>query len=351
MLIWSKDCVKRLLLVCVIFIISAFSLLWFNFGHQQLLYATCAYSTLIHRIFEKIVLSYKNQTILVVISLFCTYLFWGSTYLAIRFAVESFPPLLMVGLRFTSAGAILFIIMRLLGSPLPTLSQWRGAAIIGLLLPVFGNGTVSHVQLTVSSSVAALSIATMPIWMAIFSSFFGHKITRQEWLGIAVGLAGIVLLNLGGSFKGDITSALLLMFAAASWSFGSVWGKRLPMPQGLMGAACQMLCGGLIAFTVSLVLGESWPNHISDKSWLAMLFLVVLGSLVAYSAFQYLLKTVRPLVASSNTFVNPVVAFAVGIWLANEQVTTNEYIALAIILVGVFLVLSESGKSEIQKEV
>ncbi|MDI1309732.1 MAG: drug/metabolite exporter YedA [Methylotenera sp.] len=296
-------------------------------------------------------MSYKNQTLLIISSLFCTYFFWGATYLAIRFAIESFPPFLMVGLRFTLAGAILFVVMRLLGSPMPTLGQWRGAAVIGLLLPVLGNGTVTHVQLTVSSSVAALSIATAPIWMAIFSSFFGHKITRQEWLGIAVGFVGIVLLNLGGSFKGDITSALLLMFAAASWSFGSVWGKRLPMPQGLMGAACQMLCGGLIAFALSLGFGETWPNHISDKSWLAMLFLVVLGSLVTYSAFQYLLKTVRTLVASSNTFVNPVVAFIVGIWFANEQVTTNEYIALAIILVGVFLVLSASSESETSKEV
>jgi drug/metabolite transporter (DMT)-like permease len=180
--------------------------------------------------------------------------------------------------------------------------------------------------------------------MAIFSSFWGHKITKQEWLGIAIGVVGILLLNIGGSLQGDLKSALLLIFAAASWSFGSVWGKHLSMPQGLMGAACQMLVGGVMLVLVSAYAGEVWPQTISAKSWGAMLFLVILGSLVAYSAYQYLLKIVRPLVASSNTFVNPVVAFAVGIWLANEQVTHNEYLALAVILLGVLLVLTVENK-------
>ncbi len=286
----------------------------------------------------------KNKIILIALALFCTYFIWGSTYLAIRFAIESFPPFLMVGTRFTIAGAILYAVMRYFGSPNPTRAEWRGAAIIGLLLPVFGNGTVSHVQLTVSSSVAALSIATAPIWMAIFSSIWGHKITRQEWLGIAVGFVGIALLNLGGSFKGDATSALLLMFAAASWSFGSVWGKHLAMPAGLMGAASQMLCGGVIALMLSALFGETWPAQISAKSWVAITFLVFLGSIVAYSAYQWLLQNVRPLVASSNTFVNPIVAFVVGIWLANEMVTANEYAALAVILMGVFLILTAENK-------
>jgi drug/metabolite transporter (DMT)-like permease len=287
----------------------------------------------------------KKQTLLILAALFCTYFIWGSTYLAIRFAIESFPPFLMVGLRFALAGAILFVAMRYLGSPSPTLKEWGGAAVVGLLLPVCGNGTVTHVQLTVSSSLAALSIATAPIWMAIFSSFFGHKIAAREWLGIAIGFVGIVLLNLGCSFKGDPTSALLLMFAAASWSFGSVWSKHLRMPAGLMGAACQMLCGGIIALVLSALFSETWPEEISAKSWWAIGFMIFLGSIVAYSAFQYLLKTVRPLVASSNTFVNPIVAFALGIWLAGETVTRSEYVALAVILVGVYLILSNTEKT------
>jgi drug/metabolite transporter (DMT)-like permease len=285
----------------------------------------------------------------VILALFCTYFIWGSTYLAIRFGIESFPPFLMAGLRFTIAGLILYIVMRYIGSPNPTRQQWLSVSAVGVLLLAFGNGTVCYVQQTVSSSVAALSIATAPIWMAIFSSIWGHKISCKEWQGIAVGLAGVVLLNVGGTFNGntghsDLISAFLLIFAAASWSFGSVWSKHLDLPQGLMAAATQMLVGGLVLMLASACIGETWPTHISHKSWGAMLFLVLLGSIVAYSAYQYLLKTVRPLVASSNTFVNPVVAFIVGIGFANETVTSIEYTALAVILLGVFLVLSASSE-------
>ena len=289
---------------------------------------------------------YKNQTFLIIAALFCTYFIWGSTYLAIKLGIESFPSFLMAGLRFVVAGIILYTVMRILGSPNPSAKQWGAATIIGILLPAIGNGTVTYVQQTISSSVAALSIATAPIWMAIFSSFWGHHISRQEWLGIAIGLCGIVLLNIGGSLHGDYTSAALLIFAAASWSFGSVWSKHLDLPTGLMAAASQMLMGGTALMIVSVLHGESYPSHISAKSWGALVFLVVLGSLVTYSAYMYLLKTVRPLVASSNTFVNPIVAFAVGIWFANETVTSIEYAALAVILVGVYLVLSADSNAD-----
>ena len=288
----------------------------------------------------------KNQTFLIIAALFCTYFIWGSTYLAIKFGIESFPPFLMGGIRFTVAGILLYIVKRFLGEPNPTRYQWLGATIVGILLPAMGNGTVCYVQQTVSSGVAALAIATVPIWMAIFSSFWGHKIRGREWLGVAIGFVGIAMLNFGGSLHGQLSSAFLLVFAAATWSFGSVWGKYLSMPAGLMAPACQMLTGGIALLIFSTLQGEQYPSAISLKSWVAILFLIVLGSLVAYSAYQYLLKTVRPLVASSNTFVNPIVAFAVGIWLANEYVTTIEYAALAVILVGVFLVLSASGDNK-----
>ncbi len=290
-----------------------------------------------------------RQTFFIIAALFCTYFIWGSTYLAIRFGIESFPPFLMAGIRFGTAGVILYIVMRSLGSPNPSWRQWLGASAVGVLLPALGNGTVCYVQQTVSSSVAALSIATAPIWMAIFSSIWGHKITVREWLGIAIGLLGVVLLNLGGSFQGNILGAFLLIFAAASWSFGSVWGKRLAMPQGLMASAAQMLAGGVALLLASAVSGEVWPQTVSIKSWAALVFLIVLGSLVAYSAYLYLLNTVRPLIASSNTFVNPVVAFAVGIWFANEHVTSIELVALAVILVGVFLVLYSTSDSAPQQ--
>jgi drug/metabolite transporter (DMT)-like permease len=287
----------------------------------------------------------KQQWLLIVSALACTYLIWGSTYLAIKYAIESFPPFIMVGVRFTVAGSLLYVILRSLGHAAPTLLQWRGAALVGLLLPVLGNGTVSQVQLHVSSSVAALAIATAPIWMAIFSSLWGHKISRREWLGIAIGLVGILLLNTRGSLQGDWLSAFLLMFAAASWSLGSVWSKHMSMAAGLMGAASQMLCGGLIALLFSAAFGEQWPAQITPRSWAAIVFLIVLGSMVAFSAYHWLLHHVRPLVASSNTFVNPVVAFVVGVSFAGEQIHAMEYIALAVILAGVFLVLTSTTEA------
>ncbi len=283
---------------------------------------------------------FSTHSWLVIAALFCTYFIWGSTYLAIKFAIESFPPLAMVGLRFTSAGVMLYAWLRWRGHPTPTLLQWRGAALVGLLLPVLGNGTVTQVQLHVSSGVAALAIATVPIWMAVCASAWGHPIRRREWLGIAVGVIGIVLLNTRGSLQGDWTSALMLMFAAACWSLGSVWGKHTAMPSGLMGAASQMLCGGIIALIASGLLGEAWPQVVLPRAWAALVFLIVFGSIVTFSAYHWLLHHVRPLVASSNTFVNPVVAFVVGIQFANEQVHPMEYLALAVILAGVFLVLT-----------
>lgn len=290
-------------------------------------------------------MNFKHPSVLIVACLFCTYFFWGSTYLAIRFGIESFPPFLMAAMRFIIAGGLMYVAIRLYGTPNPSLAQWGGATIVGILLPAFGNGTVCYVQQTINSSVAALAIATAPIWMAIFSSLWGHKITRQEWIGMAIGMIGMVLLNSSDSLHGHLSDGLLLIFAAASWSFGSVWSKHLPMPQGLMGAACQMLTGGLVLALASSMAGEDWPVTISAKSWGAMLFLIVLGSLVAYSAYQWLLKNVRPLVASSNTFVNPIVAFIVGIWLADEAVTTNELVALAVILLGVVLILTSETKT------
>ena len=252
-------------------------------------------------------MAHKNHWLWLTNALACTYLIWGSTYLAIKYAIESFPPFVMVGLRFTIAGSLLYLVLRSMGHAAPTPMKWRG--------------------------------------MAIFSSLWGHKISRREWLGIAIGLVGILLLNTRGSLQGDWQGALLLMFAAASWSLGSVWSKHMDMPQGLMGAASQMLCGGLIAFAFSLAFGEHWPDQITSRAWAAIVFMIVLGSIVAFSAYHWLLHHVRPMVASSNTFVNPVVAFVVGVWFADEQIHVMEYLALAVILVGVFLVLTASKEA------
>lgn len=246
----------------------------------------------------------------------------------------------MAGFRFVVAGFLLYGILRWLGFAKPTTAQWQGAAIVGLLLPALGNGTVCYVQQTVNSSIAALAIATVPIWVAVFSVGFGHRLHQREWLGIAIGVTGIGLLKTGDSLQGDWTSTFLLLMAAAFWAFGSVWQKQLNLPVGLMGSACQMMVGGLVLLIASVFAGESWPATVSQSAWWAVVYLIVFASIISYSAYLWLLQHVRPLVASSNTFVNPIVAFIVGVTFADDSISAMEYWALGVILLGVIMILT-----------
>lgn len=254
----------------------------------------------------------------------------------------------MAGFRFVVAGFLLYGILRWMGYARPTTEQWQGAAIVGLLLPALGNGTVCYVQQTVNSSIAALAIATAPIWIAIFSVGFGHRLHTREWIGIAIGVAGIALLKAGDSLQGDWISTLLLLTAAAFWAFGSVWQKQLKLPVGLMGSACQMIAGGLALLIASVFAGESWPSSVSQSAWLAVGYLIVFASIISYSAYLWLLQNVRPLVASSNTFVNPIVAFFVGVTFAGDSISSLEYWALVVILVGVIMILTAKASRKNQ---
>lgn len=281
----------------------------------------------------------SRRKLLIALALGALYFVWGSTYIAMRFAIDSFPPLMMAALRFTTAGCLLYAWLRWRGRPAPTRQQWLGAAVVGTLLLSVGNASVAYAEKTVSTGVAALAIATVPLWMALFSGLWQQWPSRREWLGIAVGTAGVVVLNAGGVMQASPLGAGLLVLAAASWALGSSWGKRLQMPAGAMASATQMMAGGGVLIVASLLAGESWPVQPSEKSIYAIVYLIIFGSLVAYSAYLFLLKNVRPALATSNTFVNPVVAIILGAWLANETIGTAEYIAMAIIVIGVLLVL------------
>jgi len=281
----------------------------------------------------------KSRKLLIVMSLLALYIIWGSTYLAMVFAMDSLPPFMMAAVRFGMAGLILYAWLRWRGKPAPSLKQWLGAATVGTLLLAVGNAGVAYAEQTVSSGVAALGIATVPIWMALFSGWWGHWPTRREWLGIVIGTIGVAVLSTGGAMQASPLGAALIMLSAASWAFGSVWGKRLPMAAGSMASASQMLAGGGVLVVVSLLMGEPWPQQLSAKTLYALLYLVIFGSLIAYSAYLFLLHNVRPALATSNTFVNPMVALLLGAWLADEVIGPAEYMALAIIVVGVLLVL------------
>jgi drug/metabolite transporter (DMT)-like permease len=288
-----------------------------------------------------------RQRVLVPLSLLALYFIWGATYIAMYFAIESFPPFMMAAMRFSIAGILLYVFLRWRGAQAPTAREWLGATAVGVLLLTIGNVAVAVAQKTVSTSVAAMAIATVPLWIALFSSFWGESHSGREWLGILLGMLGAVVLATGGTLQASTEGALLIVLAAVSWAFGSVWSRHLPMPKGVMGSAAQMVTGGAVLVILSLALGEPWPASISEKSLWAMIFLVFFGSIVAYSAYQYLLKTVRPALATSNTFVNPVVAMFLGVWLANEVIDVRELTALAIIIIGVLLVMPFRAKTEI----
>jgi drug/metabolite transporter (DMT)-like permease len=289
----------------------------------------------------------SRQQWLVTLSLLALYIIWGSTYIAMFFAIESFPPFMMAAIRFSTAGILLYGFLRWRGYPSPTSKEWLGAGIVGVLLLTVGNVSVAIAQKTVSTSAVAMAIATVPLWIAMFSSFWGESPNRREWLGIMLGMLGALVLSTGGALQASPEGALLIVLATIAWAFGSVWGKHLPMPRGVMGSAAQMVVGGAVLIMLSMMLGETWPVRVTDKSIWAMIFLIFFGSIIAYSAYQYLLKTVRPALATSNTFVNPIVAMLLGVWLANEVIDTQEILALVIIIIGVLLVMPFKAKSEV----
>lgn len=276
--------------------------------------------------------------VLVPLALVALYFVWGSTYLAIRVALESYPPFLMAGTRFLIAGGALYAFLRWRGMPAPTRTQWLNSAITGTLLLGMGNGLVCFAEQSVASGLAAVAVAAMPLFAAVFGGLYGHWPRRMEWLGLAVGFAGVVLLNLGGSMSGAPLGAIALIIAAMSWAFGSVWSRRRDMPPAAMNTAAQMLTGGAILFIGALTFGERFPAAPTTSATLALVYLAVMGSLVGFTAYLYLLNTVRPALATSYAYVNPPVAVLVGAMLGGEIVHTFDLVSMAVILGGVGLI-------------
>ncbi|AMB85182.1 hypothetical protein AWM79_07610 [Pseudomonas agarici] len=270
---------------------------------------------------------------------FALYFIWGSTYLGIRIGVESWPPLMMGGIRFVIAGSLLYAYQRWRGVPAPTWRQWKAAGAIGVLLLSFGNGAVTLAEYTgVASGVAALTIATVPLFTLLCGYFWGARNTALEWAGIVLGLIGIALLNMGSNLQGSPLGAGLLLLAAATWAFGSVWSKHLPLPPGGMASAAQMLVGGAVLLLASFVRGERLTQMPSTEGWLALLYLIVFGSIIAFNAYMYLLKHVRPAAATSYAYVNPAVAVLLGILFADEHIGWHECIAMGVIISAVVLI-------------
>ncbi|MFZ6180426.1 drug/metabolite exporter YedA [Nannocystis pusilla] len=280
--------------------------------------------------------------LLIVAAMLAVYFLWGSTYLAIRVALETIPPFSLGAARFLVAGGGLYAALRLLGVRRPTAAEWRTSFLTGALLFVAGNGFVVLGEQWVSSGLVALVVGTMPLWAALFGRAAGQPPTTREWLGLGLGFLGVAVLQLGGELAGAGFGALLVLLAPVCWALGVVLGRTRPLPPGPMGAATQMLAGGLMMALVATLLGEA-PAVPSARSLAAVAHLVVSGSLIGFTAYGYLLRRTRPAVANSYAYVNPVVAIVLGAALAGEPVGPITWLATAVILSGV-VVIGLGGK-------
>ena len=270
----------------------------------------------------------------ILLALGSLYVIWGSTFLGIRIALEGYPPLLLAGLRFVIAGVVTYAWARGRGAPAPTRTEWRSSLIVGTLL-VCANACVVIAEQWVSSGVAAVAIASVPLWVALVAGLFGRWPSRGEWIGLAIGLAGVAILQTAGDLRASPAGALVLTVSCASWSLGSIWSRRLPLPKGLIASGAQMLSGGVVLLAVALLSGERITQVPSLRASVALGYLIVAGSIVGYSAYQFLLSRVRPTLAASYAYVNPVVAVGLGAALAGESVAPRAVGALALILSGV----------------
>ena len=277
------------------------------------------------------------------------YIVWGSTYLAIRFAVETLPPLLMAGARFALAGAILLVWSRLhSGEAAPTRLDWRTGLMSGGLLLVGGNGLVVWAEQRVPSGITALLVAVVPLWMVLLDWLRprGRRPHPLVFVGLALGLGGLAMLvgpSAGsGSDKTDLAGAMVLVLASLSWAAGSLYTQHAPKASsGMNGSATQMLAGGAVLIVAGLLSGEGSRldlTHASTRSILGFFYLVSFGSLLGYTAYIYLLGHTSAAKASTYAYVNPVVAVFLGWALAHEAVTTRTVIAAAVILAGVAII-------------
>ncbi len=279
----------------------------------------------------------KPSAWLVGACLLAVYVVWGTTYFAIKVAIEGIAPFFLVGTRFVAAGVLLLGWQAMRGAPAPTAKQWGGAALVGLLLLVVGNGGVSVAEHWVSSGATVALISIMPLATALWSGAFGEWPRRAEWIAIALGGAGAAVMLFGRDLQANILGTLLILFGTASWSLGTVLSRRLDIPHGPTGFGAEMLTAGLMGLVVSAALGEHWSIPQAPHVWWAWSYLVVFGSLIAFSAYRFVVERVSPSLAATYAYVNPPVALVVGWWLGNERFSANVLFGLPVVLVAVAL--------------
>lgn len=288
--------------------------------------------------------SSRRLSPLVVACLAATWFIWGSTYLAIKFALVSLPPFVQMGSRFLVAGGLLLGWMAWRGAPMPDARQWRHALVVGALMLGGGMGGTAYAELTVGSGLVVAFIAVIPALMALAMLAFRVRPSRLEAAGIGVGLVGVLALTQGAGFQASTVGLLAIALACLTWTVGSVLALRvLPLAPGSVGFASEMLCGGGVLIGMAWVAGEApvlaaqWPPQ--PLALAAWVYLVVAGSLIAFNAYMLLLERSSTTLASSYCFVNPVIALLLGVGFGGEVVTTAEWVASGVVVAGVVLLL------------
>jgi drug/metabolite transporter (DMT)-like permease len=272
------------------------------------------------------------------VALASVYLVWGSTYLAIRVGLEGYPPFLMGSLRFIAASLAFYAFLRWRGHAPPTRAQWKNAAAMGFFMMLMGNGLVNFAEQTVSSGLAAIAVASMPLWAALFGVIRRQHPSRGEWLGLAIGFIGVVWLNAGSEMRASPGGMLALLMAPIAWAWGSVWSRGRDLPAPFMSTAAQMLCGGVAMGVLGLALGERISEVPPLKATLAVGYLAAFGSIVGFSAYVWLLHHVRPALATSYAYVNPPIAVLLGALLLGERFGASAIGGMVVILAGVITI-------------
>jgi drug/metabolite transporter (DMT)-like permease len=287
----------------------------------------------------------QTSTLKIIIAFAAIYIIWGTTYLGIRIAIETIPPFLMAGLRFILAGGVMLAVLLARGAKLPRRVHWRSVLIIGVLMVVGGNGLVAFAEQRVASGLAALIVATEPVWIALLEwlIYKGQRPSLQVAIGLVIGFTGMALLVDPGQNAGvagyDLVGIGIVLAATLLWSIGGLYSRRAPLPaETLVGIAAEMLVGGVLLVVLGVITGEparlDW-RAISLSSALAFFYLTIFGSIVAYSAFIWLLKTSDPSKVATYAYVNPIVAVFLGWLVAGEVVTWQMSAAAGVILLGV----------------
>lgn len=301
----------------------------------------------------------KSGSTVLLLAFLAVYIVWGSTYLAMRFGVESFPPLLLAGTRFLTTGLLFYPFLRWKTGIRPTAQHWLTASITGFLLLFCGNGGVCWAELTVPSGVTALLVAMVTLWMVLVDWLRpgGHRPSARVFFGVFLGFAGLALLvgpsHLGASGRIDPIGAGVLVLASFSWACGSLYSKHGALPaSAMLSMAMQCLAGGAALWIGGLLTGEVSRFHvaaISMRSWLAVAYLIVFGSGVGFTAYIYILKNSTAARVATYALVNPVVALFLGWVLAGEPLTLRTVAAAAVILGAVILVITAPHREPVPK--